>query len=113
MRIVFVRHGEPDYEHDCLTETGVRQAEMAAVRLKEEGISEIWASPLGRAQQTAKISSEVLGLPINTLDCMREITWGSIDGQPLFADGHPWDTVDKMAADGVDLNMPDWRESHF
>ena len=37
MRIVFVRHGEPDYEHDCLTETGVRQAEQAAERLKEEG----------------------------------------------------------------------------
>ena len=22
MRIIFVRHGEPDYEHDCLTEEG-------------------------------------------------------------------------------------------
>ena len=113
MRIVFVRHGEPDYEHDCLTETGVKQAEMAAERLKEEGISEIWASPLGRAQQTAKIASEVLGLPVKTVDCMREITWGSIDGSPLFADGHPWDTVDKMAADGVDLNMRDWRTSPY
>jgi hypothetical protein len=26
MRIIFVRHGEPDYEHDCLTETGRKQA---------------------------------------------------------------------------------------
>ena len=30
MRIVFVRHGEPDYEHDCLTETGRLQAQAAA-----------------------------------------------------------------------------------
>ena len=30
MRIIFVRHGEPDYENDCLTETGRRQAAAAA-----------------------------------------------------------------------------------
>ena len=27
MRILFIRHGEPDYEHDSLTERGVREAE--------------------------------------------------------------------------------------
>ena len=32
MRIIFVRHGEPDYEHDCLTETGKLQAVDAAER---------------------------------------------------------------------------------
>ena len=26
MRIIFVRHGEPDYEHDCLTAKGREQA---------------------------------------------------------------------------------------
>ena len=30
MRIVFVRHGEPDYEHDCLTPAGREQALAAA-----------------------------------------------------------------------------------
>ena len=39
MRIIFVRHGEPDYEKDCLTETGKLQAEAAARRLEREGIS--------------------------------------------------------------------------
>ena len=53
MRIVFVRHGDPDYAHDCLTEKGLIQAKQAAVRLREEGIEEIWSSPMGRAQQTA------------------------------------------------------------
>ena len=41
MRIVFVRHGEPDYANDCLTEQGRLQAKAAAERLREEGISEI------------------------------------------------------------------------
>ena len=41
MRIVFVRHGEPDYEHDCLTPAGREQALAVAERLKEDGIEEI------------------------------------------------------------------------
>ena len=36
MRIIFVRHGEPDYAHDCLTPTGRRQAAAAAQRLAGE-----------------------------------------------------------------------------
>jgi len=113
MRIVFVRHGEPDYEHDCLTPTGVKQAEQVAERLKEEGIEEIWASPLGRAAQTASISSKVLGIPVKTLNCMREISWGSTDGKPLFAGGHPWEVVNVLAREGVNLNMPDWRTTPY
>ena len=39
MRFIFVRHGEPDYAHDCLTDTGRVQAAAAAERLAGEGIS--------------------------------------------------------------------------
>ena len=77
MRIVFVRHGDPDYAHDCLTEKGLIQAKQAAVRLREEGIEEIWSSPMGRAQQTAAAASEELGLPVKTLDFMHELNWGT------------------------------------
>ncbi|MBP1586671.1 MAG: histidine phosphatase family protein [Lachnospiraceae bacterium] len=110
MRIIFVRHGEPDYEHDCLTETGKVQAVLAAKRLKDEGITEIWSSPLGRARQTAQAASEELGLPVSIVDCMREVSWGSVDGNPIFSDGHPWNIVDDMARKGVPLNTPDWRK---
>ena len=96
MRIVFVRHGEPDYANDTLTGTGLRQAELAAERLKEEGIREIWSSPLGRARLTADYASKALGLPVKTLDFMRELSWGSVDGEPIFANGHPWNIVDEM-----------------
>ena len=53
MRILFVRHGHPNYELDCLTELGKKQAEAAALRLKDEGIEEIYASTCGRAFETA------------------------------------------------------------
>ena len=31
MRLILVRHGEPNYQLDCLTEFGRRQAEAAAL----------------------------------------------------------------------------------
>ena len=113
MRIVFVRHGEPDYARDCLTETGRRQAALAARRLREEGIGELWSSPLGRARETAQAASDILGLPVRTLDFMEEVRWGSTDGEPLFAGGHPWAIADEMARQGIGLNRPDWRESPY
>lgn len=113
MRIIFVRHGEPNYEKDCLTEQGKLQALAAAERLREEGIEEIYASPLGRAMETAACTSEALGLPIRTLDFMREIHWGSVDGHPIPEDGHPWKLSDEMARQGFDLTDPSWREHPF
>ena len=113
MRIIFVRHGEPDYAHDCLTEQGRKQALAVAERLREEGIEEIWSSPLGRAAETAAPAAEVLGLPVKTLDFMRELHWGSVDGTPVPADGHPWDLADLLAAEGRDLTDPAWREHPY
>ena len=113
MRIIFVRHGEPDYENDCLTPNGRIQAELAAERLKDEGIEEIYSSPLGRAGETAEYTSKVLGIPVQTLECVREIKWGSRDGNPIFADGHPWDIADKTALEGMDITDISWRENKF
>ena len=113
MRIVFVRHGEPDYAHDCLTETGREQARRAAARLRDEGIEEIWSSPLGRARETAEETSALLGLPVQTLDFMREVEWGSTDGTELYAGGHPWAITDEMARQGLELNRADWRDSPY
>ena len=76
MRIVFVRHGEPNYELDCLTPLGRKQAKAAAERLREEGIEEIYSSPFGRAKETAQAASDALGIrPIRVLDFMHELYW--------------------------------------
>ena len=113
MRIIFVRHGEPDYRNDCLTDLGRLQAQAAAERLREEGIEEIWSSPLGRAAETAAYTAEVLNLPVTTLDYMRELHWGSTDGTPIPAGGHPWDLADLLAKEGTDLTDPGWREHPY
>ncbi|MBR4555013.1 MAG: histidine phosphatase family protein [Ruminococcus sp.] len=53
MKLLLIRHGSPDYEHDCLTEKGRREAEILAGRLMSEKIDGVYVSPMGRAQETA------------------------------------------------------------
>ena len=108
MRILFVRHGEPDYAHDCLTPLGRVQAKAAALRLKDEGIEAIYTSPMGRAVETARETADLLGLEPVTLDFMHEIHWSSADGEPIFLGGHPWNIADALANEGWDLTRTDW-----
>ncbi len=109
MRLILVRHGDPNYELDCLTELGHEQAKVVAQRLMEEGIEKIFCSPQGRAQQTAKPFAELSGLKdIETLDFMREIRFGSLED--LFRKGNPWICSGKLMHEGVDLQDPKWRE---
>ena len=108
MRMIFVRHGEPDYGKDCLTETGRKQAEAAAKRLEREGITEIYSSPMGRAAETASFTAKRLNLPVQTLPFMHEISWG---GPDIPAEGHPWTVSDWMICrDDFDFYHEDWRK---
>ena len=114
MRIIFVRHGEPNYEKDCLTPLGKIQAEAAAERLRDEGIDAIYSSPFGRAMETAEITAKQLGIgPVRVLDFMHELYWGSVSGKPLFADGHPWNIADELSRTGWDLTRTDWPEHPY
>ncbi len=111
MRILFVRHGEPDYKNDCLTETGLLQAKACAERLMSEGISEIYSSPQGRARQTAQETADRLGLPVNVLDFMHEVTWGG-DGVP--EKGHPWTLSSKLLyEENFDFSASDWKKHPY
>lgn len=111
MRIIFVRHGHPNYEKDCLTELGRRHAAAAAERLKDEGVEAIYSSTCGRAMETAKHLADLIHLPVTGCDFMREINWGAADGQPLYEDGHPWATADRMVERGESLLEKDWADA--
>ncbi len=110
MRIILVRHGHPDYVRDCLTPLGHEQAEKAALRLREEGISEIFSSPFGRACETARHTANLLHLNVTTLDFIREIRWGSADGGEIYHGGHPWDTALYALSLGHSLMDENWAE---
>lgn len=53
MRLLIIRHGDPDYERDSLTEKGWREARLLADRLSKIDVTEFYTSPLGRAKDTA------------------------------------------------------------
>lgn len=107
MRIIFVRHGHPNYELDCLTELGHKHAAAAAERLKDEGIEKIFSSTCGRAFETAGYTARALSLDVEKCEFMREIGWGTLEGEKLYRDGHPWDTADKMVLENEALMEAD------
>lgn len=107
MRIFIIRHGDPDYSIDHLTEKGKREAELLCRRLVGEGITKIYCSPLGRAQATAKPTADALGLDIVTCDWLREFEARLPDHK-----GAPWNLPPRIwTADPKVFDVSRWRES--
>lgn len=73
MRILLIRHGDPDYANDTITEKGQREVDLLTARLIKENIDIIYCSPLGRAQDTASPTAKALGKEIQTLPFLKEI----------------------------------------
>lgn len=73
MLLYIVRHGDPDYKNDCLTERGKLQAEAVGKRIFDSKIDKIFSSPMGRAIQTAQPACRLLGLPMYIEDWTHEI----------------------------------------
>ncbi|MFQ9855552.1 MAG: histidine phosphatase family protein [Ruminococcus callidus] len=61
MKILLIRHGDPDYEKDSLTEKGWHEAELLAQRMAELEIQSFYVSPLGRAKDTASCTLKKWG----------------------------------------------------
>lgn len=72
MLLFYVRHGDPIYDPDQITPLGEEQAKALANRLQVFGVDEIYASTSNRAIQTAKPTSDLLGVEIKTLDFLNE-----------------------------------------
>ena len=72
MLLYIIRHGDPNYEKDCLTPLGKRQAEAVGRRLAIHGMDRIFSSPLGRAKETAQPLCEMLRLECNTEEFVSE-----------------------------------------
>ncbi len=110
MKIIFVRHGHPNYEKDCLTELGHLQAEAAAERLSGEKINSIYSSTCGRAVETAQHIAARHGLGVESYDFIRELHWGPIGEEPLYMNGNPWLNTERLAAEGKRIARADWAE---
>lgn len=93
MKLLLVRHGESIWNEGRrfqgstdvpLSSRGEAQAEALASRMgKSFPVAEIYASPLLRAQQTAQALARASGLPVQTLQGLREIGLGEWEGLPV------------------------------
>ena len=72
MEIVFIRHGDPNYELDALTEKGILEAKALIPRIEKINADYYYVSPLGRARQTAQIAIERIDKEAKVLDWLRE-----------------------------------------
>lgn len=73
MLLYIIRHADPVYNPDSLTERGKIQAQALAKRLYKCGINKIYSSPCGRAAETAKATSCLTGINIQTADWTKEV----------------------------------------
>ncbi|MBR5767517.1 MAG: histidine phosphatase family protein [Clostridia bacterium] len=72
MKLLIIRHGDPDYANDTLTERGVAEATALNPRMKKINPDHVYVSPLGRAKKTAELALEGLGKNTVTLPWLRE-----------------------------------------
>ena len=84
-RVFLVRHGATTLTAEdrfagetdvSLSDEGREQARRLATRLRQENIRSVFASPLGRTVETARILAEPLGCELQTRDGLREISHG-------------------------------------
>ena len=98
MQLLFIRHGEPDYVHDTLTEKGWREARLLAERIAPLDVKQYYVSPLGRAQDTARPTLERAGRTAVTLDWPAGIHRPGPQAQPARSGQHRLG----LAAPGLD-----------
>ena len=119
MKILIIRHGEPDYIRDSLTEKGSREAEYLAEMLCEqlaclpEGVDmHFYVSPYGRAQATAAPTLRALGLTAETLTWLREFDQNKIKRPDKVFKKVPWDWLPQdWTADPRFYDKDEWSEN--
>lgn len=126
MKIILIRHAEPCYETDSLTDKGKKEAALLAQRTRHWHISQAYCSPLGRAQDTALPSLEAQGIrlecryPSPAEDILKEpdpktclvYPWLREFSVPIDPDRHPagqripWDYTPRYLSDHPELYSP-------
>ena len=104
MRLIFVRHGDPDYVNDNLTEKGKKEVELLTKRICNwKNITEFYTSPLGRAKATGAPSLEKLGRTATEYKWLQEFYYHTT---------YPENIADKSLA-GKDTMCWDLKPDYF
>ena len=114
MKLLFIRHGDPDYEHDWLTEKGQREAELLSCRISKMNITEFYVSTMGRARATSLPTLEKMGREAKQCDWLRE--FGPLVKRPdrQMRPGVAWDWLPQdWLRDERLLDRSSWSENEI
>lgn len=93
MKILIIRHGDPDYSIDGLTEKGKNEAEMLAERIAKENVKAVYCSTLGRARLTAQPFLDKLGITAEYKEWLKEFDYEKIKVPYLEKEKLCWDIM--------------------
>lgn len=114
MRILIIRHGDPNYEIDGLTPRGELEAHALAEKLKNESITAIYCSTLGRARLTAQPTAKALGMGVEYFEWLREFSYVSIKLPYQSEPDICWDLLPEFANTCERLYSPkEWQSEPF
>lgn len=123
MKLIIIRHGDPDYEIDSLTEKGWREAELLSRKMMQMPMDAIYMSPLGRAKDTAGLTLQKTGKTAEVLDWLQEfyvpvkdeedsrvhIPWDFMPSRwtrvPVYYDKDHWTETKVMKSGPVDERL--------
>ncbi len=109
MRILIIRHGDPDYEKDSLTEKGWHEAELLSERMKKEEITAFYVSPLGRAKDTASLTLQKMNRTAVEHEWLREFAPRVNRPDTPYVKKVAWDWLPQdWASDEKFYNLETW-----
>ena len=115
MKILIIRHGDPDYDIDGLTPKGQLEAELLSERLiRDENICAAYCSTMGRAKLTAKPTLEKMGLDCEYHEWLREFSYPLVNLPYLDKPALCWDLMPQFMDENPLLYSPtQWTEVDF
>lgn len=92
MKILIIRHADPDYSIDSLTEKGFKEAELLAHRMERENADYYYCSTLGRAKDTIAPTLKRLSKQAQYFDWLQEF-YSPIEYPVGVNKTHCWDLL--------------------
>ena len=92
MKLIIIRHGDPNYEIDSLTEKGWKEAELLSEKISAMQVDAFYVSPLGRAKDTASLTLKKMNRTAEECPWLREFH-APITDEETGEKRIPWDML--------------------
>lgn len=114
MKLLIIRHCDPDYSIDGLTPKGYKEVELLTKRLARENIDHLYCSPLGRARLTAEPTAKLLNKEPIIADWAREFFYCTVKPDYMKEPDCCWDILPEYLKSRNEIYDPeDWKSVDF